>query len=198
MNHYYCKNWEPLEDTKRIQWDLAGGCLSFYTAAGIFSKDRVDSGTRWLVKHMTREEPCASFLDLGCGYGAVGIALSRLGWCHDAYYCDVNFKALRLARKNLRVNRVKGRIHCGEGADALRDHVFDGVALNPPIRAGLDAVLCLIRGGLRTLKPKGRFYLVMRTRQGALRLKKDPTWAGLSFLEIGRDGGYRVFRMEAP
>jgi len=196
MRHYYCRNWEPVAETRQVHWETSSWTLAFHTASGVFSKSRVDPGTKLLVREILKEEPADDFLDLACGYGPVGIALGCCGWSNRIHFCDVNFKALRLLKMNLERNQLKGWIHCGDGAEALSESRFDAIGLNPPIRAGKEKVFGLIRGGLKLLRPGGRFYLVMRTKQGALRLRKAPALANLSFFEMAKGGGYRVFRLK--
>jgi len=196
MPHYFRKNWEPVESTSLIRWVLPPLTLSFHTASGVFSRSRVDPGTRLLVKLVFKEPQADRFLDLACGYGPVGIALGGLRWAKRLHFCDVNFRALRLLQRNLEQNRVQGWIHCGDGAGAIGEGMFDAAGLNPPVRAGKETVLRLVHGGLACLRPQGRLYLVMRTRQGALSLPKTPSLVDVSFFELGKGAGYRVFRLE--
>ena len=107
---------------------------------------------------------------------------------------DINQRAIGLARENLRLNRVtNAEAKQGDGFGPVAGEVFSVIALNPPIRAGLPVVHALIEQAGHHLSLGGRFYLVARTRQGALRLAEKMREVIGNVEEIARGGGYRVF-----
>ena len=171
-----------------------GSELIFETDAGVFSKGRVDRGTRELIKAI-RLEDGESFLDLGCGWGPVGITMAVSCPRSEVWMVDVNERACELARANARANGAdRAVVVCGDGLLAVDGRKFDVIATNPPIRAGKSVVYRLVEEARDHLKPGGRFYAVARTKQGAgsLRTFIRETFGNADEPEIG--GGYRVIR----
>jgi len=155
-----------------IETDLRGFTLKLATEAGVFSRERVDRGTRLLIKHI-QVEPTDRLLDLGCGYGVVGIVAALLAPDGRVTLVDINRRAVDLARRNLRLNAVaNAEVHHGDGFAPVRGRSFDLIAVNPPIRAGLRLVHRLIEEAKDHLFPGGRFYLVGRTKQGVIRISE--------------------------
>jgi len=107
---------------------------------------------------------------------------------------DINARAVALARMNLAANQlVNAEVVQSDGYEALRGQEFDVIALNPPIRAGLAVVHRLIEESRRQLAAAGRFYLVARTQQGAVRLAQKMAQVFGGVEEVAKGGGYRVY-----
>lgn len=168
------------------------------TEAGVFSRTRLDPGTRLLIKHL-EVKPDDRVLDLGCGYGAVGIIAARLAPRGNVILADINARAVALAAENLQLNGIRNATAIqSDGYQSLGGQRFDVIALNPPIRAGLAVVYRLLEESAQHLAPGGRFYLVGRTRQGVLRLKEKIREVFGNVEEIARRGGYRVCLARGP
>jgi len=164
------------------------------TEAGVFSRRRVDAGTRLLVENLevgSRDR----LLDLGCGYGVLGIIAALLAPEGQVTLVDINERAVELARRNLRANGIENaEVFQGDGFAPLPGRVFDVIALNPPIRAGREVVCRLIEESREHLVAGGRFYLVGRRRQGVVRLAEKMGEVFGEVEELARRGGYRVYR----
>jgi 16S rRNA (guanine1207-N2)-methyltransferase len=196
--HYFSPQPGAAGKRRTITATLRGREFRFVTQAGVFSRGRVDAGTRLLVGAV-RVAPTDRFLDLGCGYGVVGVVAAHLAPKGHVVLVDVNQRAAALARENLHLNGIhNAETRPGDGFAAVGEEQFDVIALNPPIRAGLAVVHLLIVEAERHLAPGGRFYLVARTRQGALRLaaKMKQTFGNVE--EAAKGGGYRVFVAPSP
>ena len=170
-----------------------GRVFRFHTAAGVFARRGVDRGSRLLLETV---EPSGAqrILDLGCGYGVLGIVMAARAPQARVVLVDVNPRAVALARENVTVNRVDHvDVHCGDGCAALAGQTFDLVLFNPPIRAGRSVVLRLLREAHQCLAPQGRLYLVARTQQGARTLGRLMVEIFAGAAEVGRGGGFRVF-----
>lgn len=169
------------------------------TDAGVFSKGKLDRGTRLLVEAMDVPEG-SLVLDLGCGYGPIGIAAALL--CPTCRVCmtDVNERACELARRNAVLNGATNtRVVCGAGFSPVQDLKFDLILSNPPIRAGKQVLFEIIEGAAMHLNPGGRLVLVAQTKQGARSLLRKLAEVFPVARVVDKGGGYRVMEgvMEA-
>jgi len=172
---------------------LRGHGFQLATEAGVFSRRRVDRGTRLLIGHM-EVRPTDRVLDLGCGYGIVGMVAARLAPQGQVVLVDINERAVALTQENLRANDISNaQALGGDGFAPLVGQTFDVIALNPPVRAGNAVVHMLIAQARDHLSPAGRFYLVGRTQQGVIRIaaKMGETFGWVE--EVAKGGGYRVY-----
>jgi len=174
---------------------LRGHDFEFLTASGVFSHRRVDTGTRLLVESM-RLPAEGEALDLGCGYGPIGIAAAKLEPRLQVWMTDVNQRAVALAEENARRNRVGNvRLLAGSLYEGLEGRSFDVILTNPPISAGIGKVVePLIEGSVRHLKPGGSLQMVVRTTKGGSSLKAllEHHYGGLEV--VARRSGYRVLK----
>lgn len=193
-DHYFSEN--PAASGGRpytIETDLRGLTLKLATEAGVFSRERVDRGTRLLIKHL-HVEPTDRVLDLGCGYGVVGVVAALLAPNGHVTLVDINRRAVDLARRNLHLNAVaNAEVHHGDGFAPVYGRSFDLIALNPPIRAGLRLVHRLIGEAKDHLSSGGRFYLVGRTKQGVIRIAEKISEVFGATEEVAKGGGYRLY-----
>jgi len=167
--------------------------FGFRTAPGVFSRGGVDRGTRLLLEAV-RVEGAGSVLDLGCGYGIVGIVLARRAPEARVVLVDINPRAVALAAENIALNDVpNAEALCGDGCAPVAGRTFEVVAMNPPIRAGRAVVLRLIEEARACLSPGGRLYLVARTSQGAQTLGRLMGERFARVAEVERGGGFRVY-----
>ncbi|KON30209.1 hypothetical protein AC482_04420 [miscellaneous Crenarchaeota group-15 archaeon DG-45] len=176
---------------------LLGHDFEFLTASGVFSHTRLDAGTRLLIEAMMLPAS-GEALDLGCGYGPIGIAAAKLEPRLMVWMTDVNRRAVALAEENVRRNGVGNvRVLTGFLYEPLEGRSFEVILTNPPISAGIaGAVGPLIEGSAAHLNPGGSLQMVVRTAKGGRSV------AGLlekhygGFEVLARRGGYRVLRAE--
>lgn len=194
-DHYFSA--DPRAPSRVRQWStrLRGRSFTFLTDSGMFSPDRVDPGTRLLVESVPLPEE-GEVLDLGCGYGVLGIVVAASAPGVKVTMVDVNRRALELARRNAVLNGVPGvSVVESDGFGALQGRRFHLILTNPPIRQGKDLVGRWLREAKEHLYPGGRLALVVRTRQGALTWKRRlEEWYG-SCEELAKGGGYRVYQV---
>ncbi len=196
-DHYFSER--PAGEGGRLRFtaELRGFELTFVTEAGVFSRERVDRGSRLLIKHLA-VAPNDRVLDLGCGYGAVGIVAAKLAPQGYITLIDINTRAIELAKQNLALNGISNAAaHQGDGFTPVGDACFDVIALNPPIRAGLAVVHRLIAEASDHLAAGGRFYLVGRTKQGVVRIAEKMREAFGNVTEVAKGGGYRLYLAQA-
>ena len=162
--HYYTENPNSAHEERRVTLRALGNELAFVTDAGVFSRDGLDRGTEVLLEAL----PALSgrVLDLGCGWGAVGVALGAKYPALEIVMTDINQRAVDLARRNLAANGVRAEVVQGDGFAAV-EGAFDAIITNPPIRAGKAVIYGLFAQARDFLKPGGALYIVIRKQQGA-------------------------------
>jgi 16S rRNA (guanine1207-N2)-methyltransferase len=170
-----------------------GELLSFVVDRGVFGSHGLDPGTSLLIENLS-VGTTDRVLDLGCGWGPVGVAAARSARDGHVVLTEVNRRAARLARLNLERNRVENaEVRVGPLFAPVADERFDVIATNPPYRAGRPLLLELLAEAPDHLNPGGRLLLVGKGTQGILfyqeRLEKE--WPG-PVAVLGRRSGYRV------
>jgi len=191
--HYFTPLAATELRSRLVRWLDDDHEFGFRTAAGVFSRGGVDRGTRLLLEAVD-VAGAQSILDLGCGYGVVGIVLARRAPQARVVLIDVNPRAVALAVENIGLNAVgNAEALCGDGCGPVAGRRFDVIAMNPPIRAGRVVVLRLLREARECLSPTGRLYLVARTRQGAQTLGRLMGELYPRVAEVERGGGFRVY-----
>ena len=172
--------------------NLFGVDFTFKTDNGVFSKDKLDFGTRVMLENIPLKELHGDILDLGCGYGVVSIVLSKF---IDANFdaVDINKRALHLMEMNIKKNSVSNiRVIESFCYDKV-DKKYDFIITNPPIRAGKDVVYKMLIGAKDYLKQDGCLIFVMRKDQGAKSALKD--LESLYKIDIlGKKNGFFVFK----
>ena len=193
MEHYFTK--EPKGEYKEQEMSavIAGRKFDFHTADGVFSKGSLDYGTAVLLEAFYKAHKSAgALLDIGCGYGPVGIsAASILG--ADVTMRDINSRAVTLARKNAQQNNVTADIAQGDGYEGVGQK-FDIIITNPPIRAGKKTYYPWVEQAPEHLNSGGEFWAVVQKKQGADSFKKlmKATFGNCEIME--RESGYHVMR----
>ena len=192
-DHYYTEMPTSAHDERRIALRALGNDLTFITDAGVFSRDGLDRGTEVLLDAL----PTLSgrVLDLGCGWGAVGVALGRRWPGLDIVMTDINSRAVELARRNLTENGVKATVVQGDGFAAVEGR-FDAIVTNPPIRAGKAVIYGLFAQARDHLKPDGALYVVIRKQQGAPSALKYLKEIYARAETVGRGSGFHVLRAQ--
>jgi 16S rRNA G1207 methylase RsmC len=196
--HYFSESPTSPEERGLIRTKLRGFDFEFETSSGVFSHKRVDSGTRLLVESMTLPER-GRVLDLGCGIGVVGIVAARLNQALEVWMTDVNSRAVSLAESNTKRNGVKATVRQGSLYEPVGDVKFDLIITNPPMSAGIDAVVKpMIEGAPTHLVANGVFQLVVQSNKGGRTLSGiiDETFGNIEV--TSRGGGFRVFTAKFP
>lgn len=191
--HYYTPKPASKLVTKTITTIIQGNKFIFVTASSVFSHEKIDLGTRILLENITIQ-PNSSILDLGCGYGVVGIVIAKTVPNVTVTLTDVNERATETAKKNAKLNHVTTVITTGNLYETVAGQTFDYVLLNPPQTAGRDICITMIEQAPAHLKPNGTFYLVARHKKGGEVLsKKMETVFGNSNI-VARESGFRVYK----
>jgi len=192
MEHYYSQNPQAAHDISRIFYTVKDIRLELITDAGVFSKKKVDFGSDLLIRSLPPMD--GRILDLGCGYGVMGISIASMNPKAHVTMVDINERAVSLTRQNIERNRL-------QNAEAFQSNGFDGVegpfdaiVTNPPIRAGKKVIYPLFEESIHYLKNGGAIYLVIQKKQGAKSAmeKLNDVYGNCEAIE--KDGGYWILR----
>ncbi|CAM3723698.1 class I SAM-dependent methyltransferase [Erysipelothrix urinaevulpis] len=169
MSHYFTDNRELVENRREITFRFFDYEYILETDNGVFSKEHVDLGTQSLLKACLKEDMNGSEIcDLGCGYGVVGVVLSKEFKDVTVTGFDINPRAVDLANLNFKKNSG-----CGENFvhDGIKGK-FDWVITNPPIRVGKEKMYSLFDEAYDSLRSGGGFMFVIRKQHGAKSAQK--------------------------
>lgn len=193
-DHYYTNRPTTAHDRK--VWDavLRGQKLRFISDAGVFSKDSVDYGSRTLIESMAIPVD-AKVLDVGCGYGPIGLTAARIASKGHVTMIDVNSRAVELARENALANGINNITVIESNLfDALKGDGYDVVLTNPPIRAGKEVVHAIFEGAYERLRSGGSLWVVIQKKQGAPSAKQKLEVLFKEVEEVTKDKGYRIYK----
>jgi 16S rRNA (guanine1207-N2)-methyltransferase len=192
-DHYYSAQPTSGHSFGELELDLRGVLLKMLTDAGVFSKNRLDLGTKLLIKALPLNPNLHTILDLGCGYGPIGLIIAKLLPEAKVYMSDINERAVELAIENAKRNEVTNVIiRSGEGFKPFADQKFDFIVTNPPIRAGKQIIYPLIDQAYQGLHAEGWLAAVIMTKQGAKSLERKMVEVFGNVTEWEKESGYRV------
>jgi len=188
---YYAENPDAAHDIHELTVDLLGEKMTFLTDAGVFSKKMVDFGSQLLLKCLEVNQG-ETVLDVGCGYGPLGLSLAK-AYGVQATMVDINNRALDLARKNAERNKVEATIFQSNIYEQVEGK-FDHVISNPPIRAGKQVVHEIIEKSKDFLGIGGDLTIVIQKKQGApsAKSKMEDVFGNCEIVK--KDKGYYILR----
>ena len=188
---YYAENPDAAHDIHELRVELLGQKMTFLTDAGVFSKKMVDFGSQLLLKCLEVEKG-ERVLDVGCGYGPLGISLVK-AYGVQATMVDINNRALDLARQNAERNKVEATIFQSNIYEQVGGK-FDHVISNPPIRAGKQVVHEIIEKSRDFLNDGGDLTIVIQKKQGApsAKSKMEDVFGNCEIVK--KDKGYYILR----
>ncbi|TVO76573.1 class I SAM-dependent methyltransferase [Sedimenticola selenatireducens] len=142
---------------------LRGEMLQFQTTWGLFSPKSIDEGSRLLLDYMEVGENDDT-LDLGCGYGPLGLTLARLAPNGTSVLVDKDYVAVEYSRKNAELNGIRNtEIFLSNGFSEVGNRQFDLIASNLPAKTGKELYYLYFYDALMRMKPGARFYVVTIT-----------------------------------
>ncbi len=167
VEHYFSSAPQSHERFGLVRTSLCGKPFEFLTASSVFSKRKVDCGSRLLIESMVLPKT-GYVLDIGCGYGVVGISAAKFNPKLHVVMTDVNARAVRLAKKNVSLNRVtNAEVRYGFFYEPVEDLKFDCVLSNPPVSAGMETVKAIVTGAPKVMAAEASFQMVIRSKIGA-------------------------------
>lgn len=167
MEHYFTSDPTVKSEERVLEYELKENKFLFISDNGVFSKNHVDSATDLLLKTIY-EEAKGDVLDVGCGYGVIGISIAKSSNVKTVSMIDINHRALELANKNAVKNKVSEKVKIFE-SDGFKkiSGTFDTIITNPPIRAGKAVIYKMYEDAKTHLKEGGSLYIVINKKHGA-------------------------------
>ncbi|MGD9568568.1 MAG: class I SAM-dependent methyltransferase [Sedimentibacter sp.] len=197
MEHYFNQNPTTDKEIYKFDWNIGKERFNFYSSNSVFSKSGMDFGSMLLVETIIKEneEFDGNILDLGCGYGPIGVILAKFLNKSTVTMSDVNERAIELCLMNAKENKVEDRVK------VLSSSVFenilgsyDMIVTNPPIRAGKDVIFSFYEGAYEHLNKGGKLYVVIQKKQGApsTKIKLESLFGNCETAD--KKSGYFIFR----
>ena len=195
MSHYFENDKNLKSEIRELSYKYNSSFFIFYSDNGVFSKNNIDYGSRLLIETYLKENDINEkrVLDVGCGYGFLGIMVSRVT---DSYVemIDINSRAVHLTNMNIkRYKDFKGKTYVSNVYENVEGK-YDIIITNPPIRIGKEKLLEILIGAFDHLEDNGLLYYVIRKDQGALSIKKILEENSINVEIINRDKGYFILK----
>ncbi len=168
MSHYFLNDESLSHDERDIHFEISGVSLTLKSDRGVFSKNELDEGSRLLIETLLPLSLGNRLLDIGCGYGPIGLTLAHVNPSLSVLCTDVNTRALALCERNAATLKLDHRVTCLQSDIYVEiEGQFDSIVSNPPIRAGKKVTYAIYTGAKDHLIDGGSLYIVIRKKQGA-------------------------------
>ncbi|MGF6952986.1 16S rRNA (guanine1207-N2)-methyltransferase [Neobacillus sp. B4I6] len=166
--HYYSRTQKVESDPKFWDYTLKNNQFRFKTDNGVFSKREVDFGSRLLIESFEMPNADGLLLDVGCGYGPIGLSIAKSYHDRMIHMIDVNERAIALAKENAELNRIENvKIYESDRLLNVKENTFAAILTNPPIRAGKNTVHDIFEQSFEHLTSQGELWVVIQKKQGA-------------------------------
>lgn len=195
--HYFSEDPQAPLKTTHHSLTLRGHAVSMQSASGTFSPGHLDAGTAVLLKYAPHLPESGTFLDVGCGWGPLTLALALESPQATVWGVDVNDRALEVAQANAHTAHLSN-ITFSRPEDVPGELSFDIIWSNPPIRVGKKELHALLSQWLPRLSPHGEAWLVVAKKLGSDSLQEWINQGGAGAFEASRyetSRGYRVIRV---
>lgn len=190
---YFDNNDDLRSELRDVYYNYNNINFKFKSDLGIFSKDKIDDGSKVLVEtYLKFGKENIKALDMGCGVGFIGIVLSKL-MNIKFDMVDVNNRAIHLSKMNVKSNRVDANVFVSDMYDKINDK-YDLIITNPPIRAGKGVYLTILTSSFNYLNDDGELWFVMRNNHGVKTVVSDLNKEYKAEI-LKRDKGYYVVRV---
>lgn len=194
MSQYF-ENDESLKSSpKWIEYDIFSQHFELKTDLGVFSKNNIDEGTYAFLKVLIPLQLKGRILDVGCGYGALGLTLASFNPENNYVLVDINERAVSLTRGNINYLKLNN-VTCLQ-SDIYQNvkGQFDSIVINPPIRAGKKIIYQMFKGAYDYLLDGGSLFIVIRKNHGAFSARDYITSVFGNCTLLKRDKGYYIYQ----
>ena len=189
---------DPTSESRPVPcaFPYRGHGLKVMTDAGVFSKGELGAGSRLLLDALPALT--GDVLDIGCGWGAIGVAVAKANKTAKVTMVDVNRRALDLCRQNCMRNTVTAEVIESDGMAEVMGRRFDAIVTNPPIRAGKQVIYKMFADASVSLKEGGALYLVIRKQQGAESCMKYLKTLFENVEKLDKSAGFWILKASEP
>lgn len=167
MTHYFTDNRHLDQNRKEFSFRFWCFNYTFITDNGVFAKGGIDEGSKILLNTLGEQELGSKILDVGCGYGTIGVILGKKFTNAKIDMIDVNPRALELAQLNLQKNDVEANVFMSDGLANVENRDYTDIVTNPPIRAGKKVIYSFFENSYDHLINGGNLWVVIRRQHGA-------------------------------
>jgi len=195
MSHYFQDDPNLASNIKEITFEINGITMKLLTDNGVFSKNNVDEGSYAFLKVLLPLDLGNTILDLGCGYGTIGLTLAKAHEQARITLADVNPRAVALCKRNADILKLSPRVTILQSDIYEKiEGPYDSIVVNPPIRAGKAVTYRMYEEAKQYLIDGGSLYIVIRKAQGAPSASKyiESIFGNITLLK--RDKGYYIYR----
>ena len=195
MSHYYDQEPQSVSKERTISFEIYGKKISLVADNGVFSKNKVDEGSLYFLKTILPLNLGKKILDIGCGYGTIGLTIAIFKDEASVDLADINTRALALCEMNARNLDIKDRVKIiNSDVYSNIEDKYESIVVNPPIRAGKIVTYAMYEGAKQRLIDGGCLYVVIRKAQGAESASQyiEELFGNVEML--GRHKGYHVYR----
>ena len=174
LEHYFTNNTNLKSEIRTLTYSYENTPFEFFSDNGVFAKNKIDYASKLLVEtfienHKEVEKEC-TLLDVGCGYGFLGIVAGKI-LNINIELVDINKRALHLCERNIKLNEVNGKAYESNLYECVKNK-YEYIITNPPIRAGKNTVLEILKGAKNHLLDNGELWFVINKDQGAKSTEK--------------------------
>ena len=197
MAHYFDLDPSLASKERTVEFMIDGRVIALQSDNGVFSKDKIDEGTFAFLKVIVPLRLSGKILDIGCGYGPIGLTIALTSPEARVDLADVNTRALALCEKNAKLLGLSQRVTVLQ-SDVYKniEGTYDSIVVNPPIRAGKVVTYAMYDGAFTHLIDGGSLFLVIRKNQGAPSASKyiESIFGNITLLD--RSKGYYIYQAE--
>lgn len=194
MSHYFENDSSLKSSPKVIRYEIFNQHFSLKTDLGVFSKNNIDEGTYAFLKVLIPLQLKGRILDVGCGYGALGLTLAAFNKEAEFVLIDVNERAVALTKENISNSNLKNVTCLQSDIYQNVNGCFDSIVINPPIRAGKKVIYQMFKGAYDYLLDGGSLFIVIRKSHGAFSARDyiEEVFGNCTLLK--RDKGYYIYQ----
>ncbi len=194
MSQYFENDESIKSSPKWINYEIYQRKFSLKTDLGVFSKDKIDEGTYAFLKVLIPLQLHGRILDVGCGYGALGLTLASFMPETQFVLSDVNERALNLTKSNIQSLKLMNVTCLQSDIYQNIEGLFNAIVINPPIRAGKKVIYQMFKGAYDYLVDGGSLFIVIRKSHGAFSARDyiESIYGNCTLLK--RDKGYYIYQ----
>jgi len=197
MAHYYDLDPSLRSKERVIEFEIKGTKVTLFTDNGVFSKSKLDEGSRIMLDTLLPLHLTGKILDIGAGYGPIGLTIAISSNTASVTLADINPRAVALCMKNAEFLGLSQRVTCLQ-SDVFSsiEGPFDSIVCNPPIRAGKKVTYAIYEGAYQHLTYGGTFSFVIRKAQGASSASQYVKEVFGNITLLARHKGYHIYKAE--